>query len=152
MLPNDSSDILQFFEETTATHLTHSPQLFPLFLLVAKTEPLTPWIPLPMDLWQQCFKLSSLEYKVWPNGLVAKFSPLHVPGSQMSARSYSCYSTTQPVSACGLGKKAVEDGPKLWDPAPTWVMRKLQSETVDGWSDPSISLLLSVNLTKKIHL
>ena len=57
------------------------------------------------------------------HGLVAKVLTLNAPGSYMDTSSNPSGPASHPAPCLWPGK-AVEDGPKLWDPAPTWDTRK----------------------------
>ena len=96
----------------------------------------------------------------WGGCIAAEVLALSTPGSRMGTGSHQGSSTSHPAP-CLLPGKAVEDGPKTWDPAPMWETWKrflasdlhssghcthLGSESSDGRSS-SLSLLLCVYLT-----
>ena len=55
-------------------------------------------------------------FGTWHGGALVKVLALKVPGSHMGAGSY--------LAPCLWPGKAVEDGPKLWNPAPVWETQK----------------------------
>ena len=70
---------------------------------------------------------------------VVKGPHLARPGSHMGAGSNPGSPASLPAPCLWLGK-AVEDGPKLWDPAPAWETRKSLLAL-----DRSLLLLLSIS-------
>ena len=57
------------------------------------------------------------------DSLAAKVHALNMQGSHVGARSKPNSPASLPAS-CLLSGKAVEDGPKPWDPAPSWETQK----------------------------
>ena len=96
----------------------------------------------------------------WHYSVAAKVLTLNAPGSHMGTSCNPGSSASHPAPCLWPGK-AIEDGPKPWDPAPEWETWKsllaldwlsssycghLESESSDGRSS-SLFLLLSVYLT-----
>ena len=139
----------KLFQETYMTTLTK--QTFPGSCLHI---PLLPGLTTPGT-------LENIQIMAQLSGLAPNVLALNVPGSHMGTGSKPDYSAFHP-SLCLWSGKAVEDGPKSWDPAPMWETQKgswhlpsvwlstshclhLASESSDGRSS-SLSLLLSVYL------
>ena len=142
----------KLFQETYMTTLTKQTSTFPGSRLHI---PLLPGLTTPGT-------LENIQIRDRSSGLAPNILALNAPGSNMDTGSKPDNPAFHP-SLCLWSGKAVEDGPKSWDPAPMWETQKGSWHLPSVWlstsrcihlaseswvvRSSSLSLLLSVYLT-----